>query len=703
MAVIAKGSITLTSVSDAWSVSLQPSNVVINADPYGGNPNLTNANTAITLFCGSQPAEIDSIEIVGSSLWIEGMTAAEKADTEVKLEGGKYRLTILKTGSSLDGWRDIEVRSKQGKAFKARFTYTVVREPSTLDWVMEWDKNYTEIGKDHIATPNILIGSKNAAGKLSGTYIGADMPDHSAGIYAFKDCPDEAFRNGNIEQTEIFHLNGEGGMIGGWNISGQGIWADSEDGRFEILSEGSLKFSDYIESSWRTVWEFKPDGSGSLACGHIGWDKEGSAHFTGSIQAQSGIVGGWSIGERALYSSNVFMGSDCIGIHNGTNNTAGCTSEDVRNEMKTKGGVAMFYDSLQSYGIQGWTQKTGSDATGKMTFALGSTNVIAGWKFDATSLFIGNKNNMSGQFSDNGITLGTNGLRGKSWRIESDGNTVFADGKVAFNNDGSGKLAGGKIIWDLNGNMAFDPSVKFTWDNITDAESVIGKLTKIDANGIYTGEIAADKITSGTIQSASIKSEGKWALNHGGDGYLASGNISWDAGGSLHVKGLLSQELKDITNSDAETTILINEPGRVSEYTLKKDLYLIIKDAYPNSTPLRPIQTPTVVLPTSEDYRGREVKLYQIAYDSIVQYNSKGVLVKPDDGTIIGLPIRDEAANGGYDAVYLKGGFMEFVGLPRHVMVLNEEEGTQNRTQWFVSNFHGESIIAVKNGVEYEI
>ena len=54
MATIAKSSITLSSISDAYSVSLTPSSCVIHADYDGSNPTLDNAYAIVNVYCGDQ-------------------------------------------------------------------------------------------------------------------------------------------------------------------------------------------------------------------------------------------------------------------------------------------------------------------------------------------------------------------------------------------------------------------------------------------------------------------------------------------------------------------------------------------------------------------------------------------------------------------------------------------------------------------------
>ena len=79
------------------------------------------------------------------------------------------------------------------------------------------------------------------------------------------------------------------------------------------------------------------------------------------------------------------------------------------------------------------------------------------------------------------------------------------------------------------------------WSNISGA--IGNKLTKIDANGVYTGTVSANNITAGTITGSTIQqasSNAKWKLNSDGSGTLAGGNIKWDTSGNVTVNGSIT-------------------------------------------------------------------------------------------------------------------------------------------------------------------
>ncbi len=694
MATIAKSSITLVSISDAYSVSLQPSNITINADPYGNNPKLENAFTIISLYCGDIQVPISSAKVVGSSLWVDD-ALLQKRDYSLEIVGDSVKLSIISVGNQLSGWREIEVLTNAGQKITARFSYTVVRETTMLDWILEWDKNLTEISGDHVATPNAFIGNRDGEGKLTGVYIGGgENHPYLPGIYGFKGCTPEAFAQGNLGSTEIFHLNETGGMIGGWDISNIGLIKENSVGRLEILSEGTIRYVNILDAT-TPFWELKNDGTGSLANGHISWNTDGSATFDGEIRAQSGNIGGWRIGKDSLYNQMILINSSSrfIGIRNSINMLyiGEPTTGSFYNDITKVGGIAMFYTDTEHYGMEGWKQGIGRiDGNGIITyskgskiFSLGSDNRIADWTITTTALYRGSYKNTAGTFTNasGDITIGSQGIRGWKWYIDADGEADFMQGRVhlgpskceiagwtieenrlctpkaalvndtnyaglflstvsfgasegalltdkisslggiylvtsgnhaelaaysgsdtllfkltssgtsqiaswKFNNkriyigvadlipgnnftaypdslvlsdkgvhapqwcllaNGSGKLAGGNISWDVDGNVTFANSVKLAWTQITGTDGVMTKATYIDANGIFTGKINATNITTGTLSSERINTDEllsngeKWALLKDGSGFLAGNLISWTDDGILSIKGTLYQ------------------------------------------------------------------------------------------------------------------------------------------------------------------
>lgn len=111
--------------------------------------------------------------------------------------------------------------------------------------------------------------------------------------------------------------------------------------------------------------------------------------------------------------------------------------------------------------------------------------LIAGWKFDSESLYLGNKNNTSGQFTNasGSITIGTKGIRSFKWGL---------------NSDGSGSLAGGNIKWDAAGNVTFGASVILNWTNAAQEAADAAKDEAIDEaqKAAEAAEAAAKELAS---------------------------------------------------------------------------------------------------------------------------------------------------------------------------------------------------------------
>ena len=122
---------------------------------------------------------------------------------------------------------------------------------------------------------------------------------------------------------------------------------------------------------------------------------------------------------------------------------------------------------------------------------------IGGGSIDSDSIYRGTKKNTATTYTaaSGSMTIGSTGIRGYKWRLES---------------TGAGAVAGGNISWDASGNVTFANSVSLNWtepiDGITEAlgGDEFPKLTKITAEGVYTGSITASQITAGTISADRI-------------------------------------------------------------------------------------------------------------------------------------------------------------------------------------------------------
>lgn len=500
MGTVAKSSITLVSISDAYSLSLTPNSCVIKADFDGSNPKLEHAYTIISAYCGDEktPIEIDSSTIVKSNDNIEYQL--------IKVDSYRYRLSIISLPIDiLQGYIEIPVLSGVSAGLTGRFTFSIVRESTMLDWIQDWESNKTTIGSSYVITPKIFVGKKIIGSHdsledvpgLTGVYIGPSE-NNGAGIYGYKD------------NKEIFHIDQTGGKIGGWDITSGGI--QCEDGTLSIKSEGTIS----AQSEGIIHWSLNKDGSASFANGNVTMDVEGNASFKGTIETSGGSIAGWIIGADSIYNGTIGINSlkKFIAIANVA------SVQDIGNQLdwvKEYGGVAMYCISNTNYGLIGYKNN-------EKVFSAGSDNFIAGWNFNEKAIFSGIQTNSGFTTKSGDITISSNGIRGFKWRLEK---------------DGSGALAGDNITWDKDGNMNFKG--------------------KIDASQIISG-----KIDTSLINTDAILSNGDaWALLKDGSGYLASKNLTWDEFGNINVLASLSLPYKEFyISTDSTPTPMDLSQGR---------------------------------------------------------------------------------------------------------------------------------------------
>jgi hypothetical protein len=500
MGTVAKSSITLVSISDAYSLSLTPNSCVIKADFDGSNPKLEHAYTIISAYCGDEktPIEIDSSTIIKSNDNIECQL--------IKVDSYRYRLSIISLPVDiLQGYIEIPVLSGVSAGLTGRFTFSIVRESTMLDWIQDWENNKTTIGSSYVITPKIFVGKKIIGSHdsledvpgLTGVYIGPSE-NNGAGIYGYKD------------NKEIFHIDQTGGKIGGWDITSGGI--QCEDGTLSIKSEGTIS----AQSEGIIHWSLNKDGSASFANGNVTMDVEGNASFKGTIETSGGSIAGWIIGADSIYNGTIGINSlkKFIAIANVA------SVQDIGNQLdwvKEYGGVAMYCISNTNYGLIGYKNN-------EKVFSAGSDNFIAGWNFNEKAIFSGIQTNSGFTTKSGDITISSNGIRGFKWRLEK---------------DGSGALAGDNITWDKDGNMNFKG--------------------KIDASQIISG-----KIDTSLINTDAILSNGDaWALLKDGSGYLASKNLTWDEFGNINVLASLSLPYKEFyINTDSTPTPMDLSQGK---------------------------------------------------------------------------------------------------------------------------------------------
>ena len=603
MGTIAKGEITLSPVNDAYTVLLTPSSCSISADFDGSNPNLTNAKGSITVKRGTKIVPFKVNQVTYSASGIKASWSTQEV-TVMPFVVTQIPNTVL------DGYIKFHITTQDGFNYstEVQFSFNIVRESTMLDWIQDWEGSKTKVGGTYIMTPKLFVGKKEAVldmtgpkptwkeGALTGVYIGPDLlasGESSVGIYGY------------LKDEKIFHINADGGFIGGWTFNEGGL--QSANGIVNILSEGSI----YAQNPDSEIpyWGIYANGAASFANGNVKFLADGSAEFAGKITSISGVIGGWAITKNQLCSGRIFLDSSegLIGINASKTQLVDELTGDYIFPETPDDGLKLWYNSATDFGMAGWT-------TGEKVFQLGSTNFIAGWSFNHQAIWTGAAApslTQGGYTSDsNALTIATNGIRSSKWYVDSNGTASFVGGSVKFNTDNAEMFG-----WLMrNGRFSskhaalissdHDAGVYVSVADISEVSGVSLRSTISNNGGIYlysdgvnsimraydiSGNVGFSLRTTGynTIagwsfdstaiyigsknlsQESFTSTEGamvlspsgifgyKWNLLADGSGALAGGKIYWDKDGNITVNAKISAN--NITTGTISTANIRNQ------------------------------------------------------------------------------------------------------------------------------------------------
>lgn len=602
--------------TDGYTVSASRNSYIVSTDKDGRIHTAVTTNTTISILKGSTPVT----PTIGALPTVAGCTLSKSGATVT---------IVFNVGTSLpeNGTISIPVVA-DGKSFAVSFSYAKARagaagaDSNMLDWVKDWNNNKTQINENSVITPKIFAGTKNSNGTLTGVAMGkfslsvlnssgVVTTETINGIYGFKDG------------YKTFYVNNTGDA--GLGRGNQFIRYNATTGKIEFGSDVSLNWTQPIETI-------------NTALGGKGFPKltyiDGKGIYTGTLTAEQ--VNAVNINASSIKTGT--LSADRIAA--GSINASKIAAETITSDKIASRTITA--DKIRAGAITANEIKSGTITSTQLDANSIKANIIntayiqglilnftkgtiGGWTIDGDSIFRGTKSNTSGTYTSasGAITIGSNGIRGFKWKLDS---------------SGAGALAGGNISWDASGNVTFGSNVSLNWTNaannalnsaksyadtkkteainsaattaqqkadaaknaaISDATNKVNalkpQLTKIDANGIYTGTINASQITAGTINagridvnalksslitagniealtlnigkgkiggwnisgnaisknSVSLGSDGsitngtKWKLNNDGSGQLANGNIKWDILGNITFS---SSGLGDIAN-----------------------------------------------------------------------------------------------------------------------------------------------------------
>lgn len=392
--------------TDGYTVSASRNSYVISTDKDGKIHTAVTTNTTISILKGSTPVT----PTIGALPTVAGCTLSKSGATVT---------IVFNVGTSLaeNGTISIPVVA-DGKSFAVSFSYAKAHagangaDSNMLDWVKDWNNNKTQINENSVITPKIFAGTKNSNGTLTGIAIGkfplsvlnssgVVITETINGIYGFKD----GYKTFYVDNT------GDAGLGRG----NQFIRYNATTGKIEFGSDVSLNWTQPIETI-------------NTALGGKDFPKltyiDGKGIYTGTLTA------------KQVNAVNINASSIKTGILSADRIAAGSIRSDKLDANSIQANI------INTAYIQGLT----------LNFTKGT---IGGWTIDGDSIFRGTKSNMSGTYTSasGAITIGSNGIRGFKWKLDS---------------SGAGALAGGNISWDIDGNVMFDKSVSLQWTDCID-------------------------------------------------------------------------------------------------------------------------------------------------------------------------------------------------------------------------------------------
>lgn len=307
-------------------------------------------------------------------------------------------------------------------------------------------------------------------------------------------------------------ITAKNGSIAGYNIGPGGVYdnaiykrvAGSGDGYdYEVgmkASSGETDLAFYVKSS-SDNWSSNSNNFYIRNNGHL---YARSADITGKINASSGTIGSWKIGDMGNYTDSIYT-TYCA--------ASSPSSSNPEYAVFMRGGGSS--ESTIAFGVKKRTSSSTSWGDAEETFYVLKNGHAKMTDADVTGKINASSGSISGNLNISGALVNTRGdytvtLRG----VQSDvGKGVFY---ITDNSSGSAEYP-----VRING----DGSARFTNVTITGSSTIASAcIPNLSASKITSGTISTDRLSSSVITTGNFSSKS-----------LSTGNLSVTSGGNIGV------------------------------------------------------------------------------------------------------------------------------------------------------------------------
>ena len=199
------------------------------------------------------------------------------------------------------------------------------------------------------------------------------------------------------------------------------------------------------------------NGSGYLAGGNINWDTAGNVNMNGEINATSGTIGGWKIGDKTLYNLAT--------LNDGTNGGDGIVFNADRQSISVQKLTADYSTESDPYTLHD---------TLKLDPREGFTICEEDKADGASTPSVQIKTDGSGFLANGNFNWTEDGIVSITGTAEDSQGLPYSVTSAQFNNDGSGSLANGNLSWDKDGKLSLSINAPQTLNGVVPALRVDG-------------------------------------------------------------------------------------------------------------------------------------------------------------------------------------------------------------------------------------